>query len=519
MLPEITLAGETDLDGFRAACRRLIAAQVEPGRASWFVAGSAAGDLFAARAGTETETETGTQTDAETVAAADTGAGADAPAISIPPAFLSLVKSVLLHRDPNRFGLLYRLLWRLQREPGLRHDPLDADVMQAQHLAQAVRRDMHKMKAFVRFRRIETADAAPQHIAWFEPGHHIVDAVAPFFVRRFTAMHWAILTPERCVRWRGQALEFGPGASRDQAPPADAGERLWLTYYEHIFNPARLKLKMMQKEMPRRYWKNLPEAVLISPLSARAAERSAAMIAQPAADVARRVPIASLPARRPPLPPLTARPADLTTELATDLASLRTAIDRCRACPIGAQATQGVPGEGPAGARLMVVGEQPGDHEDLRGRPFVGPAGQLFDRALAQLGWPREQLFITNAVKHFKFELNVGLRGQRRIHKTPAQQEAAACLDWLEHEIALVKPAAIIALGATAARSLLVQDVAVMRDRGGWFERGDGRPVLVTLHPAALLRMAPAEQEAAFDAWLADLAAAAPFALENAPTR
>ena len=486
MARSITLRGETDLDGFRAACRQLIADQVEPAHVSWFVAGGAEADLFAAEAEPAVDAREG------------------APAITIPPAFLTLIKSVLLHSEAKRFGLLYRLIWRLQREPGLRHDPLDADVIEAQHLSQAVRRDMHKMKAFVRFRRIETAKQPTQHIAWFEPGHHIVEAVAPFVARRFTAMHWAILTPERCVRWDGAALEFSPGAARDQAPPADAGERLWLTYYEHIFNPARLKLAMMQKEMPRRYWKNLPEAVLISPLAARAAERSAGMIAQAPSEVARRVPAASLPLRRPPLGPVTAAP--------TDLASLRTAIDRCRACPIGAAATQGVTGEGPPGARLMVVGEQPGDQEDLRGRPFVGPAGQLFDRALAELGWARGALFITNAVKHFKFELSVGLRGQRRIHKTPSQQEAAACLDWLEHEIAIVQPTALIALGATAARALLGASVAVTRERGQWLARGDGRRVLVTLHPAALLRMAPAEQDAAFAAWVGDLAHAAPFA-------
>ena len=149
----------------------------------------------------------------------------------------------------------------------------------------------------------------------------------------------------------------------------------------------------------------------------------------------------------------------------------------------------------------MLVGEQPGDQEDLRGRPFVGPAGQLLNRALAQLGWPREAIYLTNAVKHFKFEL----RGKRRIHKTPAQQEVAACLSWLESELALVQPGAVIALGATAARALLGRAVAVMRERGQWFLRADGLRVLVTLHPSALLRMEPGERDAAFDAWLADL--------------
>jgi DNA polymerase len=149
----------------------------------------------------------------------------------------------------------------------------------------------------------------------------------------------------------------------------------------------------------------------------------------------------------------------------------------------------------------MLVGEQPGDQEDRRGAPFVGPAGQLLDRAMVRLGWPRDAVYVTNAVKHFKYEL----RGQRRIHKTPAQREIDACLHWLESEIALVRPAAVIALGATAARALLGRAVPVMKERGQWFARADGLRVLVTLHPSALLRADPAEREAAFAQWLGDL--------------
>ena len=183
------------------------------------------------------------------------------------------------------------------------------------------------------------------------------------------------------------------------------------------------------------------------------------------------------------------------------LADLAQALQGCRECPLGERATQAVPGGGAARARLMFVGEQPGDQEDRRGEPFVGPSGQLLDRALADLGWPRAETYVTNAVKHFKFEL----RGKRRLHKTPAQQEAAACLHWLESEIELVRPEAIVALGATAARQLAGHPVAVMRQRGEWIERGDGRRVLVTLHPSALLRLDSADREAAYADWLADL--------------
>ena len=473
----VTLAGEANVDGFRAEARRLLAEGVEPARVSWLVETRVEGDLF------------GDAPDVD-----DAPSSPIAARISVPAFFISLCERAALHADPNRFGLLYRLLWRLVHELALRHDPLDADRMQAELMARAVRRDMHKMTAFVRFRPLSAeAGDEVQHVAWFEPDHHIVEATAPFFARRFAQMRWAILTPDRCVRWDGRALAFGPGARREDAPPADAAEQLWLTYYASIFNPARLKLAMMQKEMPRKYWKNLPEAVLIQPLTARSAQRSGQMIEQGASEPAHRRPASSTALRVDQRVSIVHAPGTLD--------ALRDATEHCRDCPIGAMATQAVPGEGPLQARLMLVGEQPGDQEDLRGRPFVGPAGQLLDRALAQLGWPRDAIYLTNAVKHFKFEL----RGKRRIHKTPAQQEAAACLHWLESELAIVQPGAVVALGATAARALLGRHVAVMSERGQWFTRVDGLRVLVTLHPSALLRMDAGERETAFATWLDDL--------------
>jgi uracil-DNA glycosylase len=478
-LHTVRLAGQDDVAGFRAAARRLLAHGVAPAQVTWQVAGALESDLFA-----------------EPAEPATNISDAAAAPVKLPAFFVELCERAALHSDPHRHGLLYRLAWRLMHDFALRHDPLDAGRQQAELMARAVRRDMHKMTAFVRFRPLAepTQDnSGVMHVAWFEPVHHIVEATAPFFARRFAQMRWAILTPGRSVRWDGRQLTFGLGARREDAPSADAAEQLWLTYYQNIFNPARLKLAMMQKEMPRRYWKNLPESTLIQPLTQASAQRTGQMIEQAASTPAKRRPAASRALRLQPVQP--------AAQEAHTLAALREATERCRACPIGEFATQAVNGEGPQGARLMLVGEQPGDQEDLRGRPFVGPAGQLLERAFAQLGWSRNAVYLTNAVKHFKFEL----RGKQRIHKTPAQQEAAICLDWLEREIALIQPKAVIALGATAACSLLGRAVSVMAERGRWLLRDDGLPVLITLHPAALLGGDRSGLEAAFEAWLGDL--------------
>jgi uracil-DNA glycosylase len=196
--------------------------------------------------------------------------------------------------------------------------------------------------------------------------------------------------------------------------------------------------------------------------------------------------------------------ATLARDGIASLDQLKAAAMRCRECPIGEHATQAVMGEGAVRARVMLVGEQPGDQEDRQGHPFVGPAGKLLAAALKQAGLPQQEVFVSNAVKHFKFEL----RGKRRIHKTPTQKEAAACRHWLEDEIALVRPRALIALGATAARSLLGRAVPVMAQRGQWLVREDGRQVLITLHPSALLRVLPLDRDAAFAAFVRDLSQA-----------
>lgn len=187
--------------------------------------------------------------------------------------------------------------------------------------------------------------------------------------------------------------------------------------------------------------------------------------------------------------------------------TLRKAAATCRACPLWENATQTVFGEGPASASVMLIGEQPGDQEDRTGHPFVGPAGQLLVRALAAVDIPREQVYITNAVKHFKFEL----RGKRRLHKKPVDAEIAACHDWLKREIELVAPRLLIALGATAARSLLGRATPITANRGRLHEYAPGVSLLITVHPSFLLRVPEQNKDDEYRRFVTDLKLARPF--------
>jgi probable DNA metabolism protein len=211
----------------------------------------------------------------------------------VPAALVELAAAVLCHRDPGRHALLYRALWRIGGgERGLLERPLDPDIHALRAMEKNVRRDVHKMKAFVRFRAVPGHDDA--YCAWFEPEHRIVDRVAPFFMRRYAGMRWSILTPYRSATWDGAALWLGPGGRRDDVPADDAGEDLWRTYYASIFNPARLNTRMMRQEMPQKYWHLLPETRLLPQLVREAGARTRAMAERPPQPPRRR-----LPSRRP----------------------------------------------------------------------------------------------------------------------------------------------------------------------------------------------------------------------------
>ncbi len=446
----VTLASDTDFAGWRTAARALVLNGIVPAEVTWNVADASPG-LFE-QSGKPLPPVAGR------------------PTFNVPARFVELAQFAILHRDQQRFAVLYRLLFRLHGHSELIQIATDRDVALVQDMAKAVHRDQHKMKAFVRFREIGR-EPNNRFIAWFEPAHHIVKATVPFFERRFADMEWSILTPDVCAHWDGHAVTITPGVEKSLAPSEDRLEETWLTYYASIFNPARLKVKAMQNEMPKKYWKNLPEAVLIAPLIAKA-ERATSDMIESAATNAR-----PSPQRRET--PMT--PAKATG----DIGQLREDAADCRACDLWKDATQTVFGEGPESARLMMVGEQPGDKEDLAGKPFVGPAGQMLDRALEEAGVDRKLVYVTNAVKHFKFVP----RGKIRLHQKPNTAEIRACRPWYQRELAALKPDLVVALGATAAQSVIGKATPINASRGRIIELDDGTRVLVTVHPSYLLRL------------------------------
>ncbi|MBU6267787.1 MAG: UdgX family uracil-DNA binding protein [Sphingomonadales bacterium] len=448
----VELTAPDDFDAWRTTARRLLAAAVPPDDVAWHVAGECPAGLFA-------------------TAARGAPPASEASPARASRAFLQLAAHAALHRDPARFDLLYRLLWRLQRTPRLMEQAADPQVRRAELLARQVRRDIHKMRAFLRFRAVPESDG-PHYVAWFEPEHHILRANARFFVDRFASQRWSILTPALSLLWDGASLHEGPGAHLSDAPSADPVEAAWHRYYASIFNPARLKVGAMLKEMPRKYWHMMPETRLIPAMIAGARARETAMHA-------------NAPARFD------------ESDRPHSLSGIADAIQTCRKCPIGCNGTRAVAGEGPADAALMIVGEQPGDSEEHEGRPFAGPAGQLLDRHLAAAGIDPGAAWITNAVKHFKF----APRGQHRLHQTPTAGEIDMCRWWLDGERALVRPRLILALGASAARGLLGRTPAIGRERGAPITLPDGASLLLTAHPSYLLRLdgeAQAREEARF---------------------
>ncbi|MDV6332117.1 TIGR03915 family putative DNA repair protein [Asticcacaulis sp. 201] len=258
----IVLRARGDFEEWRTAARALLSQGVAPRDIEWVGEDAAGTDLFSAPA--------------------TPPMGGTVP-VSVPKAFLPLAESLICHSDPSRFDLAYRLLWRLQTENTLLHIRSDPDVARAHAFDRSVHRDSHKMHAFVRFKEIPSDNERRAFVSWFEPDHFIVARNAGFFRRRFADMDWLIATPKGAISWDGTDIRFCD-APADKPDIQDDADDLWRTYFANIFNPARLKIKMMQTEMPKKYWKNLPEAKLIPDLIAGAEQRVRDMATRQASD-------------------------------------------------------------------------------------------------------------------------------------------------------------------------------------------------------------------------------------------
>lgn len=455
------------------AARALLRESVPPAEVIWHEAASQQSALFATKAGVPHPSPPGEGATAKT-----------APDIRVPARFLDLAKHVAAHRNPSKWSLLYTVLWRIVNyDRNLLHVQVDSDVNRLLLMDREVRHDAHRMQGLLRFRKI-LQHGTEHYVAWYRPDHFVVPMIAPFFANRFATMNWSILTPDCSVDWNRSQLRFGPGVDRSRAPADDELEELWRTYYQATYNPARTNVKLMRQEMPARHWATLPEAGAIAQALIEAPDRLARM--QKAAEQA--------PSAISLVPP------------SDSLDELRAAASHCDGCPLHRCTTQTVFGEGPQDARVVLIGEQPGDQEDLAGKPFVGPAGEVLDRALREAGLDRATLYVTNAVKHFKFVE----RGKRRLHQTPRPLEVVACRPWLEAELRVIKPEIIVCLGATSARSLLGATFQLMRERGHFLKTRWAPRLIATLHPSAVLRAGvPADQQRAYEMLRSDLAVVA----------
>lgn len=475
------------VDGGYAAWReralRALAQGLSPAAVSW--------DDLGDRSGEQASTQLSLGMDAANVAAS-LGGSTGTLDVRISRELAALLRDAALHRSAQRWAFLYRVLWRWCHGDRAVASPADEDGARLYAMAKAVRRAQHDMIAYVRFQQrrpdMAGAEALPEYLAWYEPDHDVLAYAAGHFARRMGSTTWWIGTPNGTATWDGKTIHYA-AAPDDRAAfraGADAVEPLWTAYYRNIFNPARLNEQALHQHMPVRFWKGLPEAALIP-----------GMIAE-ARNGARRVGQAAT------IGGMRGKQVAVDAERAQPARAMPTSLDQCRNCELWRHATQAVPGRGPATARIMVVGEQPGDHEDLSGEPFIGPAGQVLDDALRHAGVARDSVYLTNAVKHFKWFA----RGKRRMHKTPGQLEVDACAHWLDQELATVQPRVIVTLGATALGAVVREKVRLRDAMAAPLRLGDTW-IVATWHPSYALRVDGPDARASVEADIRDALALA----------
>ncbi|WP_277184758.1 UdgX family uracil-DNA binding protein [Caballeronia sp. BR00000012568055] len=399
--------------------------------------------------------------------------------------FLSMLEAAACVRVPDRWPFLYKALWRWTQGDRAVASREDEDGSRLHRMIESVRAEEDKMRKILRFRHRDDSLGPPEFISWFEPVHDLLEHAAMHFATRMGNATWMIATPHGAAFWDGALLrvdrtsepeekpaDFGEtsGGMNGEAVSGDAIEALWLAYYESTFAEAHANAIKMASHMPVRYWKSPPDGRVDPSLISRADPYS----------------------RRDRRPRNV--PSDMEVALDTSLEPLKgtslkepPSLDVCKRCSLWRNATQAVAGVGPANARVMLVGEQPGDQDDREGKPFLGPTGKLLDEAIAEAGLARESLYLTNAVKHFKFETETGSDGER-LHTTPSQREREACRFWLEEEMTRIGPKVVVALGATALKALTGHRTALSEYLGKTIEH-KGRIVVPTYHPSYLMRL------------------------------
>lgn len=395
-MPEVVLAHPVDFATWRHATRHFVLAGVLPEALNWRVADAGQGVAWTPDVPQEPQHPS-----------------AAPPALNLSRRFVGVLGQALQMRAPERFTVLYRIVYRLVHDGLDLANKQDPDLLLLRQFVAAVKADT------LQFRSVFSAFSTQQddHILHYTPEHYILEANSHYCTER-CARPWQIVSPYRRMEWTGSAVRFGAGT--EAAPDAESVQwqpdnvGIWRGYMLSVLQP---------------HLKDVEEAASLATLGAQAMD--------------------------------------------------------CRACALWQPASRTVFGEGPEHAAIMLVGEQPGDQEDRQGRPFVGPAGQVLDDALREAGIQRDQVYVTNAVKHFHFIW----KGSRRLHQKPEATHMDACRIWLNAERRLVKPALLVMLGATAAQSILQKPVTIGRTRSRLFPLEGNTQGLITVHPSYLLRL------------------------------
>ncbi|WP_206997000.1 TIGR03915 family putative DNA repair protein [Trinickia mobilis] len=492
---------EPSFAAWRHIARALLQEAVAPHEVEWIEAGESAALLTAdgAPAFAEIEAEAGAS------AAANAGLGANAnveieaeastnaepasapvapSAPTISRTLLAKLETAACFRAPDRWAFLYRVLWRWTQGQRSVVSAHDTDGARLAKRIEEVDKELKQMQALLRFRRRDPSLGPPEFVGWFDPRHDVLERAAAHFAKRMGRSSWVIATPYGAAFWDGALLRVDRTtepeealtslSSTGEAATGDAAEALWLAYYESTFNPSYPYEAALPSDLPVRYWKPPADGKPAPPFAVKplagapqtAQAESAVSVPPPAPKSA-----GDAPASRPP-------PVSLAA---------------CKLCGLWRSKAKPIAGTGPVPAAIMLVGEQPGEQDALSGEPFRGAAGELLDDVLRRAGLERASLYVTNAVKHSKWETletpRQTAQGQStlHVHKTPAPNEVEACGYWLDEELKRVQPRAVVALGATALRALTRQPLSLSEYLGQTIAH-DGWLIVPTYHPAYALR-------------------------------